>query len=95
MTQNTAILANLATFQAAIDVAPSDNALNDLLASVTGQDQSDADFDLGSDHIVSLADGIVIAWGAEGADGRDLVAYFSSDRAESLGFVTKRREEIL
>lgn len=96
MTQMTEILCNLASFQGAFNAAPTDAALKDLIDSVLGRDQADVNFacDIANDYTVSLADGVVIAWGAEHPTGRDVVAYFSADRAEELGFVARRREDI-
>ncbi|WP_262030172.1 hypothetical protein [Microvirga sp. Mcv34] len=94
MTQMAEILRTLASFQAAFNAAPTDAALNDLIDSVLGKDQANVDFayDFANDYIVSLADGVVIAWGAEHPRGRDVAAYFSADRYEKLGFVARREE---
>lgn len=92
MTQMAEILRNLASFRAAFEATPTDAALNDLVDSVLGKDQVNVDFayDFSNDYIVSLADGVVIAWGADHPKGRDVVAYFSADHYEELGFVARR-----
>ncbi len=92
-------LADADTVRTALAACSGPDSLNDLVSSWAGEDQAlpfDPEYadDLLNEYVCTLADGTILAWGAELASGRDLVVRDQSYGTPALiGTIPHRRDD--